>query len=99
MKQHITLDQIKTLNSKGKSNYKKLQSKFGWFDSQMTWLNDKVYFLNIGQLIEILNSEDKSIHEYWIGFIMDCSQDSPCPLYKGELCNALWKEVKEILET
>lgn len=63
MKQHITVDQIEQLNNKGKSKYKELKKEFGWLDSQMVWLNDNVWFLTIGQMIEILVSQrDKGLH-------------------------------------
>ena len=54
MKQHITIEQIKELNEKGRKRYKTLQKKYKWFDAQMVWLNDTVYLLTLGQLMEIL---------------------------------------------
>ena len=98
MKQHITLDQIKELSQKGKYNYKKIKSSFGWFDSEMVWLNDNVYFLNIGQMLCILNKQSEKIREHWLDYVTESSQDAVSPNYKGELCDALWLHVKEILE-
>lgn len=96
MKQHITVDQIEQLTKKGKVNYVGLQKKYKWFDYQMTWLNDKVYFLNIGQMIEILNKVDidvrlKNGKQQGIGYINGNRKEK-------ELCDALWECVKEILE-
>ena len=71
---------------------------WNWMKKRYEWVEDALPLLSIGQMIDFLNDQDKKRHEYWIGDVMDSSQDTPVPLYKGELCDALWKAVKEILE-
>jgi len=101
MKQHITLDQIKQLGTGAAGRYKGLQKKFGWFDSEMVWLNDSVFFLTIGQMIEFLGYRYKEaifdLKEDCIDtllFDIETSHLFDC----DKLCDALWKAVKEALE-
>jgi len=95
MKQHITKDQIEELSLKGKGAYKRLKKKYQWFDAEMVWLNYKVWFLNIGQMIEVL------VDHKWVRSdveIFTVGEYKPAFKWKGNLCDTLWQLTKEILE-
>ena len=100
MKQNITVNQIEELNDKGCSKYKKLKDFYNWFDSEMIWLNDKVYLLTVGQMIQILK-ESSSGMALRIALLDDDYGDIVHFKNKNyenlEICDSLWMAVKKLL--
>ena len=84
MKQKITIDQWRELSNE-QQNY-----LTEWYIKTEHDLPTIPYF-TIGELIEFLG-------EHWVDYLFEDRQDTVCPTYEGELCDALWEAVKENLE-
>jgi hypothetical protein len=107
MKQKITEQQLNELSQKGKMGY------YGWVSTQVNinreWdylVVTQPYLVNIGQMIEFLDEDEYFDHEYegimkedekW-GVRYHGYGDAMVMHREEELCDLLWKAVKEILE-
>lgn len=97
MKQHITVEQLKELPLKSKQ---KLQT---WWDINYKEETIILYemqdgfdpILSIGQMIEFLD-EHNEYEDWWEDLFYPSGKDV-LPKYDGELCDALWEAVKEVL--
>lgn len=110
MRQHITVNQLNELSEKGK--YKLNLFTKGKYKEYDKWISipynssDKVNFiglpvLSIGQLIEFLDkhlSRRIVIEEIPDNWVFDLIGIPPQKFVEPELCDALWKAVKEVLE-
>lgn len=92
MRQNITKEQFDELNDTLKDKALKVFG-FGY------------EYINIGTMIEFLDeSINKSLGESWYGLLFnggdenDGSAGTVYQNYEGELCDALWEAVKQILE-
>jgi hypothetical protein len=110
MKQHITVEQLKELSDKGFDNLNKWVFRnltkdankvpikyLGKVEDYHLTTTEDEYLLSIGQMIEFLG-EDWFYHLFNGG---DCNSGDCGSVYKdynGELCDALWYAVKEVLE-
>jgi hypothetical protein len=84
MKQKITIDQWREL-SKEQQN-----CLIEWYIKREHDLST-IPYLTIGELIEFLGED-------WVDYLFEDRQDIVCPIYEGELCDALWEAIKENLE-
>ena len=101
MKQHITTDQLNELSQGQKDRLRKW-----WFGANKVYTKNTL--LSIGQMIEYLNETKPDIHietyhdEMWgVSTCYDIDKTEPQwrfkKQYENELCDALWKTVKEEL--
>ena len=94
MKQHITEKQFLGLSSKGMDKYR---------DTFLTGKVpiDKMMYVNIGQMIEFLDENTittYSIYRRIVDWKIVYKDMDFGKIMGGELCDALWEAVKEILE-
>ena len=105
MKQHITNDQLKKLSKKGKEKLR----EFGYnLDSDVEWHlppDEGLPLLSIGQMIEFLDEQEflsrierDELWEVQIPKTKNGVNYAWCGINKEELCDALWKACKEVLE-
>lgn len=106
MKQHVTIEQLNELSQSAREKLRKYK-----LDSWAEPLHDarktgphagKIYYaqipteeylLSIGQMIEFLGED------WWFDlFDIPDTEGAVIKTYDGELCDALWETVKEVLE-
>lgn len=113
MKQHITKEQLNELTEEQKKKLmncmdmivNKKALEINPLSLVVHWHEDRNYLLSIGQMIEFLDEKrerpdihapsitDESLSGWWIQTMsVKTAADS-----KEELCNILWKAVKEVL--